>query len=120
MSDLQGSYERLRVEREDRIAVITLNRPDSFNAWNDGMGREISRALCACDVDDGVRAVVMTGAGRAFCAGADLSSGKTRFEKPEETTLLRLRTFWTSGVALATPPNSSPGHMRHRQRLDSR
>ena len=59
----------------DRIAVLTLNRPESLNAFSSAMGRSLTAALRACDADDEVRAVVITGAGRAFCAGADFSGG---------------------------------------------
>ena len=60
---------------DDGVAVVTLNRPASMNAWNDQMSAELSNALRVCDEDDAVRAVVLTGAGRAFCAGQDLSAG---------------------------------------------
>ena len=85
MSASGEAYELLLVEVRERIATITLNRPEVLNAWSDGLGSELSRALRTCDADDDVRAVVITGAGRAFCAGADLSRGKTRFATPEET-----------------------------------
>ncbi len=64
---------------EDDIAVITLNRPEAMNAWNQAMSREVGQALAALDADDAVRAVVVTGAGRAFCAGADLSGNAGSF-----------------------------------------
>ena len=57
------------------VATLTLNRPEALNAWNGRMAFEVEKALQACDEDDAVRAVVLTGAGRAFCAGADLSGG---------------------------------------------
>ena len=85
MTTPDGHDELLQVEIEDRIAIVTLNRPEQLNAWSDGMGREISRALRACDAEPEVRAVVLTGAGRAFCAGADLSGGRDRFKEPEQT-----------------------------------
>jgi enoyl-CoA hydratase/carnithine racemase len=74
----------------DGVATLTLNRPQALNAWNGRMALEVERALHALDDDDAVRAVVLTGAGRAFCAGADLSSGGDSFaaagdESPEET-----------------------------------
>jgi enoyl-CoA hydratase/carnithine racemase len=75
-------YSTLLFEIRDRIAIITLNRPDRLNAWNDRMAIDISNALAACDGNDDVRAVVITGNGRAFCAGADFFSGdKAEFEK---------------------------------------
>jgi 2-(1,2-epoxy-1,2-dihydrophenyl)acetyl-CoA isomerase len=67
-------YETLRFEIEDGIAEITLNRPDAFNTLNLTMARELYAAVRRCDDDTGVRAVLLTGAGRAFCAGGDLKS----------------------------------------------
>jgi enoyl-CoA hydratase/carnithine racemase len=67
------TYETLLVDAKDGVATVTLNRPEAMNAWNDRMAAELTRALRACDEDDAVRAVVLTGAGRAFCAGADIS-----------------------------------------------
>lgn len=69
----------LRVEIEDRVATITLNRPDRLNAYTVEMGIELFGTLGELDEDDAVRAVVITGAGRAFCAGADLASGGSTF-----------------------------------------
>lgn len=66
-------------ERDEGVAVITLNRPEVMNAWTQTMSAELSQALATCDADDGVRAVVVTGAGRAFCAGQDLSEGGETF-----------------------------------------
>ena len=60
----------------DGIATVTLNRPEKLNAWTTRLGAELGDAMAAADEDDGVRAVVVTGAGRAFCAGADLSGGE--------------------------------------------
>ncbi|NDK89204.1 enoyl-CoA hydratase [Gordonia desulfuricans] len=70
----------ISVDRDDEIAIITLNRPDRLNAFTTEMGAEIRTALDEIDADDAVRAVVFTGAGRAFCAGADLGAGASTFE----------------------------------------
>ena len=75
-------YEDLAVEVADRVAVLTLDRPDHLNAFSRAMGRSLTRALRACDADDDVRAVVLTGRGRAFCAGADFTSGPAVFGGP--------------------------------------
>lgn len=72
----------LRVELDDRVAVLTLDRPDQLNAFSGAMGRSLTTALRACDGDDAVRVVVLTGAGRAFCAGADFSGGSAVFGAP--------------------------------------
>jgi enoyl-CoA hydratase/carnithine racemase len=73
-------YECIRLEVSQRVATLTLNRPERMNAWNDTMDRETQHALRRCDEDDEVRAVVVTGAGKAFCAGADLGAGGKTFE----------------------------------------
>jgi enoyl-CoA hydratase/carnithine racemase len=74
--------EPVTVETADRVAVITLNRPDKLNAFTGRMGDRLGRAYAACDADDAVRAVVVTGAGRAFCAGADMEPGGDTFAAP--------------------------------------
>lgn len=65
--------ELIRYEVTDRIAVITLDRPDRLNALLPGMGEEYARLLLRADADPQVRAIVVTGAGRGFCSGADLT-----------------------------------------------
>ena len=65
-------FETIRFERADGIATITLHRPERLNAWTPVMGREMAEAFRAADRDRDVRAVILTGAGRAFCAGADM------------------------------------------------
>jgi enoyl-CoA hydratase/carnithine racemase len=64
--------EQITEQLEDRVLTITLNRPDRLNAWTPTMARELISAFERADADDEVRAVIVTGAGRAFCAGADL------------------------------------------------
>jgi 2-(1,2-epoxy-1,2-dihydrophenyl)acetyl-CoA isomerase len=61
------------IEIKDRIANISLNRPEKLNAFNRGMALELQDQLLACDENDEVRAVLLTGSGRAFCSGQDLS-----------------------------------------------
>lgn len=78
--DAPLSYETLAVEVEDGLLTLTLNRPDRLNAVNAAMIGEYLQALDAADRDDEVRAVIVTGAGRGFCAGADLSGGPGTFD----------------------------------------
>ena len=70
-----SDYNTIRVEVEDRVGVLTLSRPDRMNAFTAEMGAEMVRALEGLDRDPEVRAVVVTGEGRAFCAGADIEGG---------------------------------------------
>ena len=69
----------------DGIATLTLQRPDKLNAFNRDMLAEMIAAFDAMDADDSVRAIIVTGAGRAFCAGADLSEGAATFDYAERT-----------------------------------
>ena len=66
------TYETILVENVDGISTITLNRPERLNAWTYQMGAELSQAVKAGNADDDVLAFVVTGAGRGFCAGADI------------------------------------------------
>jgi enoyl-CoA hydratase/carnithine racemase len=76
-------YEEIRYEVEDGIACITLHRPDKLNAFTSRMLAELLDAFDRVDADDAVRAVIFTGAGRGFCAGADLSAGPGTFDASE-------------------------------------
>jgi enoyl-CoA hydratase/carnithine racemase len=67
------SYETITIDVEDEIATITLNRPDKLNAFSVTMAGELQQAFNTASEDHGVRAVIVTGAGKAFCAGMDLS-----------------------------------------------
>jgi len=70
---------QIRQTLEDGILTITLNRPDKLNAYTARMGRELTESFRRADEDDAVRVVIVTGAGRAFCAGADISAGAGAF-----------------------------------------
>ncbi len=73
-----SGYTQISVEVVDRVLEITLDRPERLNAFTPRMTAEIVRALGEADVDDDVRAVIFTGAGRAYCAGADLGGANSR------------------------------------------
>ena len=74
------TFETLQYAVEDGVAVVTLNRPDKLNAFNTQMMKDLIAVFDVTDADDAVRAVIVTGAGRAFCAGADLSAGGQTFD----------------------------------------
>jgi enoyl-CoA hydratase/carnithine racemase len=67
------SYQEILYSVADRVATITLNRPDKLNAWTAVMEQEVRRAVYDAEADENVRVIVLTGAGRGFCAGADMS-----------------------------------------------
>jgi len=73
-------YQDIRYELTERIATITLHRPDKLNAFTRVMRDELVDAFSRADADDEVRAVIVTGAGRAYCAGADLAAGAATFD----------------------------------------
>jgi enoyl-CoA hydratase/carnithine racemase len=96
-------FETIRYEVEDRIATITFNRPDKLNAVSPLMVRELRDAYAAVESDDAVWIAIVTGAGRAFCAGADVSEipddGKVIYEEAYLSTLAQ----WEAPQE-ATPP----------------
>jgi enoyl-CoA hydratase/carnithine racemase len=84
MSD-DESYEHILFAVEDGVATITLNRPEKLNAYHFALGAELSTAYARCDADDAVRAVILTGAGKAFCAGADMRGGGKTFDDVDDS-----------------------------------
>jgi len=66
-------YEQITYEVSDRIATITLNRPDKLNAWTMRMSAEVRHAAFTANADDAVRVIIVTGAGKGYCAGADMN-----------------------------------------------
>jgi enoyl-CoA hydratase/carnithine racemase len=74
------SFEEIKYEVADHVLTLTLNRPDRLNAFTPTMGREVIEAFDRADADDDVRAIVVTGEGRGFCAGADLGGGGDTFD----------------------------------------
>ena len=79
-------YRDIDFDVRDGIAVITLDRPENLNTFTGLMGEELGHAYRRCDEDDDIRAVILTGAGTAFCAGADLSAGAETFARQEDDT----------------------------------
>ena len=84
----------VRYDVADGVATVTLHRPEVRNAFGAGMGQELDDAYRRADADDGVRAIVLTGTPPAFCAGADMTSGGSTFNAPDE------RTFSAAAVKL--------------------
>ncbi len=78
------AYDTLRTELEDGILTLTLNRPERLNAFTEQMGSELLALFDEIDANDEVRVVIVTGAGRGFCAGADLGSGGDTFDASDE------------------------------------
>lgn len=82
---MAAHYEQISTETNDGVLTITLNRPERLNAWTAQMGSELRTAFDSADLDDEVRAIIVTGAGRGFCAGADLASGADTFDYRKHT-----------------------------------
>jgi enoyl-CoA hydratase/carnithine racemase len=78
--EIKSDAPQITTVLADRVLTITLNRPERLNAWTGQMGGELMEAFDRSDADDEVRAVIVTGAGRGFCAGADLGSGGDTFD----------------------------------------
>jgi enoyl-CoA hydratase/carnithine racemase len=91
-------FESIRYEVADRVLKITLNRPERLNAFTPTMGRELIEAFDCADGDDDVRAIIVTGAGRGFCAGADLAAGGSTFD-------------WTDRAANGDVPRDGGGQV---------
>ena len=91
------SSEQISQSLEDGILTLTLNRPDKLNAYTAQMGRELSEAFDRADMDDAVRVIIVTGAGRGFCAGADISAGAGAFGAEQGSTMF-------GGAPAGAPP----------------
>ncbi|HEX5264694.1 MAG TPA: enoyl-CoA hydratase-related protein [Phenylobacterium sp.] len=103
-----GDYETITLERRDHVAILTLNRPDRLNAINRAMMGELPAAVAQLKADDEVRALVVTGAGKGFCAGADLMGAgqavagdapplQSQFDRMDEMSWVgRWATMWSS------------------------
>jgi enoyl-CoA hydratase/carnithine racemase len=88
------TYETMLVEISDEVATVTLNRPKRLNAFDRLMSQEFAQVIRALDADDDVRVIVITGAGRVFCAGVDVESGLPRDDEE--------RPHWRTGETVAT------------------
>src|SRR5437588_10283648 len=95
------AYEQIATDVADRILTITLNRPERLNAWTATMCRELMSAFDEADADDGIGAVIVTGAGRGFCAGADLAGGGETFD-------------WRERAQAGAPPRDNGGEFTLR------
>jgi 2-(1,2-epoxy-1,2-dihydrophenyl)acetyl-CoA isomerase len=109
------NLETVELVRSDRVAWITLNRPDALNAWTQQLGHELIQALDEAAADPEVRAIVLTGAGRAFSSGADLKAGglvgddgkpdvRTPLREIYNPLILRVRTLPKPVVAAVNGP----------------
>jgi len=78
-----ATQEQILVEQRERVGIIRLNRPSKLNAWTGQMGEEITAQLHAWNDDPSVGAIVITGEGRAFCAGADIGGFAERVQRTE-------------------------------------
>lgn len=98
------SYETVIFEKQDGVAVLTLNRPKVMNAWNPQMAGEAAEVISGVDIDDGVKVLIITGAGKAFSSGADVSrlrdtaEGKVPFLETTTGTVLSGRTSLLTAV----------------------
>jgi enoyl-CoA hydratase/carnithine racemase len=79
-TETDTTYETIRYEADGPVLTITLNRPEKLNAYTAQMGAELADAIVRADEDDAIRAVILTGEGRGFCAGADISAGAGSFD----------------------------------------
>ncbi|MFN8626076.1 MAG: enoyl-CoA hydratase-related protein [Candidatus Binatia bacterium] len=89
------AYEDIAFAVRDQVAIVTLQRPNRLNAFSGRMGIDLAAAYRECDRNDDIRAVVVTGAGRAFCVGADMAAGAETFAKQDE------RSFSAAAVDVA-------------------
>lgn len=105
MPDAHHAYETLLFDIRDSVAHITLNRPDALNALNNQMAHDLLDVMLACDDDPAIRAVVLTGSGKAFCAGGDLKSFAAAHEHTA-THLKEVTTYLHGAISLMARLNA--------------
>jgi len=98
-----AAYEDLLYDASDRVALITLNRPDRLNAWTGAMTASMRRAIGDAVADPGVRVIVVTGAGRGFCAGADMNLLQDLGEQPKGERVDRTHSDDAQAAAMPNP-----------------
>jgi enoyl-CoA hydratase/carnithine racemase len=102
------SYEAILTSEDGGVGTVTLNRPERMNAWTPRMGLEVRHAIAAFDARDDIGVIIVTGAGRAFCAGADLDrTGPTVAELQEEFRPVNDRPYWEMGTPMIAAINGS-------------
>jgi len=99
--------ETITTALEEGVLTITLNRPERLNAFTATMMNELIGAFDSADSNDAVRAVIVTGAGRAFCAGADLGAGGKTFDFEARAVACRCRRLATARSPGATPQSAT-------------
>ena len=96
-----ADYKQILFDQQGRVAIVTLNRPERLNAWTYEMGGELMDAVERCNEDRGVGAIVVTGAGRGFCAGADMRGFQRGIDQREQGES-------EAGQATTPPPRREP------------
>jgi enoyl-CoA hydratase/carnithine racemase len=100
-------YETILTEEEDAVGIVTLNRPERLNAWTPRMGAELRHAITDLNSRDDIRAIVVTGAGRAFCAGADISDEAQADRSGGESLVEREIPFWQMNTPIIAAMNGA-------------
>ena len=108
------AYETILLVRLDGVGLVTLNRPERRNAYTARMGIELHEAFAELEADEAVRAIVVTGAGRDFCVGADLARGGGHIQKQPRRRTRDHRPAATRRSA-ATLGNGNADHRRHQR-----